>query len=83
MRRYGEGAQTTPHPYPAGEESLRTRVARFRQEGALAASEVAGVERPFRPPQPLGGWDRRRREAPAERPLGGGRAGEMEAITSE
>lgn len=72
-----------PKPHPA-EESLRTRVARFRQEGARAASEVAGVERPFRPPQPLGGWDRPAAGGPPpERPLGEGRASEMEAISSE
>ena len=37
------GKAPRPPPPPVGEESLRTRVVRFRQEGARAASEVAGV----------------------------------------
>lgn len=70
--------------------SLRTRVARFRQEGARAVSEVAGVERPFRPPQPRGVWDwPAAAGGPLERPLAargrgaGGGDDEMEDITSE
>lgn len=54
---------------------MRARLARFRQEGARAAAEVAGVERPFRPPQPLGGRDRPAAGGPPKRPLEGGPAG--------
>ena len=61
-----EGLGQAPKAH-ATEESLRTRVARFRQEGARAALEGAGVERPFRPPQPFGGWDRPAAGGPAQR----------------
>lgn len=79
-REAGRGA---PKPQPAGgsRPSSRTRVARFRREGARAVSEAGGVEAvpaatAPRGPGPAGGG-----RPPRETGCGG--ADEMEAITSE
>lgn len=75
----GEGpprASNPPQAPPRGRNlrrSVRTRVARFRQVGALAASEVPSVQRRFRPPKPPGAAPAGRREPPPRRPLVGGR----------